>query len=129
MKASDVIQQEKAVITLDDVDEDLFEQVLKFIYTDTCDLLKLGTSFPWTKKKMPEEERKDDVASQHSNTDKRKKGKGDRGKDKGHEGDRFSNPVTLLKALARRFELKQLERRSDGISLVEICILHLRQCA
>lgn len=115
---------ERPVIEVADVHPDVMEQLLKFIYTDTCDLLCVGAKFAFSHTDKTEKEieasngidKAERIAfdgktvSAFEVAQKKKKGKG--GKDQKEERTpRSRDPVKILQEAARKFGVKGLSKR------------------
>ena len=98
----------KPVIGLDSANPDLVRQMLRYIYTDSCDLLRVGSQF----KLISEEGVNGHVEKQ--NSEKGKKKKGGKGTEKGDGANGISgrkNPVKLLQEMAKKYGVKNLTKR------------------
>ena len=127
---------EKPVIEVTDVEPDVMEQLLKFIYTDTCDLLTIGSKVTFAhldKRGNGMGHRKDEshtitfdgrAVSAFEVVQRGKKGKG--GKEERSEvkaGSRGKDVVKVLQEAARKFGVKGLSKRWVPVS----CLL--RSCS
>jgi hypothetical protein len=101
------------------VHPDIFDQLLKFIYTDTCDILTVGAKFELSKYFMEAENDEDlfdkmpeTISSPHkiSAFEAVKKKRGSAGK-KEEKLTKSSNPVKMLQDLARKYGIKGLPKR------------------
>ena len=110
---------DKLVIQIQDIHPDIFEQLLYYIYTDSCDLITVGAKFEFSAIERTVDECGDrefmenDWAqikskSAYEVVKSQKKG-GSKGSKKGHGRD--DNPVELLKDTARKFGIKSLARK------------------
>lgn len=114
---------ESSIITVQGVHPDIFDQLLKFIYSDNCDLLTPGAKFELSK--LPHEISADDVfidkmaefdaiTSPHKTSAfealRKKKGHG------GKKDEKSSNPVKMLQDLARKYGIKGLPKRFVCVS-------------
>lgn len=118
--------EETPTITIQGIHPDIFDQLLKFIYTDTCDILTVGAKFELSKyyqeaendedlfDKMPET-----ISSPHkiSAFEAVKKKRGSAGK-KEEKSTKSSNPVKMLQDLARKYGIKGLPKRLDCVKYV-----------
>ena len=115
---------EKPVVEVTDVEPDVMEQLLKFIYTDTCDLLTIGSKVTFAhldKRGNGMGHRKDEshtitfdgrAVSAFEVVQRGKKGKG--GKEERSEvkaGSRGKDVVKVLQEAARKFGVKGLSKR------------------
>ena len=120
---------EKPVIEVTDVEPDVMEQLLKFIYTDTCDLLTIGSKVTFAhldKRGNGMGHRKDEshtitfdgrAVSAFEVVQRGKKGKG--GKEERSEvkaGSRGKDVVKVLQEAARKFGVKGLSKRWVPVS-------------
>ena len=120
---------EKPVIEVADVEPDVMEQLLKFIYTDTCDLLTIGSKVTFAhldKRGNGMGHRKDEshtitfdgrAVSAFEVVQRGKKGKG--GKEERSEvkaGSRGKDVVKVLQEAARKFGVKGLSKRWAPVS-------------
>ncbi|KAF2882129.1 hypothetical protein ILUMI_24051 [Ignelater luminosus] len=123
-KLNDLITaSEDKIIELSNVNEDIFEQLLLFIYTGTCDLIKIGKcpdKFQLLCKKNKkkedlqdeEEERLDDLnisAFQYYKNEKSKS------KTTSSNNDNRRDPVRLLHEASKRFGIKMLQKILDNM--------------
>lgn len=117
------------VIDLSDIHPQILEQLLQYVYTDTCDLLTIGAKFVLSKDHVKHEEmhvfhmdledfhEDSDLSSQNKKLSAFqvvKQGKGKRKHETGnietsHEAER--NPVKLLLDLAKKWGVKGLAKR------------------
>ncbi|MBN3318090.1 IBTK kinase, partial [Atractosteus spatula] len=135
------------LFVMEKVHPDMFEQLLQFIYTDTCNML-----FHGYKAKIPQEERSEDhqdtlistlqkisfneglkgksayevYRSCHVNGDGEKRKIKAKNSKKGKEGCEEGNPVKALQAMAKKFGIIGLSARLDGVKFEngKINILH-----
>lgn len=121
---------EHQVIEINDIHPEIFEQLLTFLYTDTCDLLTPGTNFdlsPWYPSPQgqgdgldkPEFEKVDSPDIFFSKSEKqmsafevqqRKKSTNKENKDYGNLA-RKKTPVKMLIDAAKKFGVKGLAKR------------------
>lgn len=108
------------VISIPDMHPDIFEQLLTYIYTDTCDLLTVGAKFelsPWKHNynhgdgfdahTLPTSPHK--VSAFEVQQKKKKHNKKDN-RDENYNIER-QNPIKLLQEAARKFGVKGLSKR------------------
>ena len=113
----DQINEAPPVIKLENVNIDLLRQMLLFMYTDTCELLTVGSKFTFTSDSRAVHHQGVDKTNHqqgaHKNKKKTKPGgrskKGER-KTEGEDGQ-TQNPVRFLLEMARRFGVKNLIKR------------------
>lgn len=110
-----------SVITVQGTHPDIFDQLVKFIYTDTCDLLTPGAKFELSKISV-ENGAEDDflgkvmdtavITSPHTTSafEVLKKKKGHAGK-KDEKQVKSTNPVKMLQDLAKKYGIKGLPKR------------------
>ena len=128
-KSEQYLPGEKPTVVIENANPELFERLLTFIYTDTCDLLAIGKTFEWKRtgwEKESEElsDRSDfiEVGSPHKVSafevySKRTGKKGVRKRDGEKEAVDETrsagrwNPVKQLQELARKFGVKHLIKR------------------
>ena len=124
---------EKPKITIENVKYDMFIQMMKYIYTDTCGVLEIGTEvyvdgdgqeeYRIEKdKKIPEptfevrDGKKQAAREVYDKKRKRKSGKEDKKETQKTAPSRpnelrSKNPVALLRQMALRFGVKNLSKR------------------
>ncbi len=119
---------EKLKVRVENVNDDIFLQMMKFIYTDTCDLLTIGAKFAATDRvdqsstkmdvDIPEptysvHDGKKQSAFEVYGNKKKKKGtkEGKKGPAIPTDQPRTKNPVVLLQQTASRFGVKSLVKR------------------
>lgn len=129
VKPQDIGQ--RVTINIDDsADNGLFLQMLKFIYTDTCDLLKIGKTFSVTQSQS--QNARDGIDDIHKKSDfieitkskkkmsayevkkMKEKGGGDGGIDNHSNKDQKQwqpNPVKMFQDMAKKFGVKTLVKR------------------
>nr|XP_015211679.1 PREDICTED: inhibitor of Bruton tyrosine kinase [Lepisosteus oculatus] len=135
------------LFVMEKVHPDMFEQLLQFIYTDTCNML-----FHGYRAKIPQEERSEDhqdtlistlqkisfneglkgksayevYRSCQVNGDGEKRKIKAKNSKKGKEGCEEGNPVKTLQAMAKKFGIIGLSARLDGVKFEngKINILH-----
>lgn len=128
---------EHQVIEINDIHPEIFEQLLTFLYTDTCDLLTPGTNFdlsPWYPSPQgqgdgldkPEFEKVDSPDIFFSKSEKqmsafevqqRKKSTNKENKDYGNLA-RKKTPVKMLIDAAKKFGVKGLAKRLETVKYV-----------
>ncbi|XP_076444948.1 inhibitor of Bruton tyrosine kinase-like [Babylonia areolata] len=124
---------EKPVLVVSDVQPDVMEQLLKFIYTDNCDVLCIGNKFAfthlerrsngsWVDGDWPEADTiafDGRVTSAFMVEQRRKKAKGGKeGKKEEKEAQRGRDPVKILQEAARKFGVKGLSKRLEAVKCV-----------
>ncbi|KAK3098977.1 hypothetical protein FSP39_024899 [Pinctada imbricata] len=116
---------EKPIVQISDINPDIFYQLLYYIYTDTCDLIKVGSKFEFSHCRNSNSNFSEDEFHDWSHMKSRsayevtqsqkkseKKGKGKKG------GKAENNPVEMLKEAARKFGIKSLARKLDTVKFV-----------
>ena len=125
---------EKPKITIENVKYDMFIEMMKYIYTDTCGVLEIGTEVYVDgdgqehriekDKKIPEpifelrDGKKQAACEVYDKKRKRKSGKGEKKETQKTASSRpnelrSKNPVALLRQMALRFGVKNLSKRYD----------------
>ena len=110
---------EMTSISIPDVHPQVLEQLLKFVYTDSCDLLRVGAKFAFAELNKSEDifhmDLEMDVSYSGDNkksafevNQKHKSNKNESNQTSGHSGE---NPVKLLQDVARRWGIKGLGKR------------------
>ncbi|KAK7108349.1 inhibitor of Bruton tyrosine kinase-like [Littorina saxatilis] len=129
------LSDEKPVIDVTDVEPDVMEQLLKFIYTDTCDFLTVGSKVHLThpqkqgvRNGTSHTEDADNILFEgksvsayevHQHGKKGKNGKEEKRDEKGGGGrQRGKDPVKVLQEAARRFGVKGLSKRLEAVKCV-----------
>ncbi|XP_076077944.1 inhibitor of Bruton tyrosine kinase-like [Mytilus galloprovincialis] len=117
-----------SVITVQGTHPDIFDQLVKFIYTDTCDLLTPGAKFELSKISV-ENGAEDDflgkvmdtavITSPHTTSafEVLKKKKGHAGK-KDEKQVKSTNPVKMLQDLAKKYGIKGLPKRLEAVKCI-----------
>ncbi|CAC5394250.1 unnamed protein product [Mytilus coruscus] len=117
-----------SVITVQDIHPDIFDQLVKFIYTDTCDLLTPGAKFELSKISV-ENGAEDNflgkvmdtavISSPHTTSafEALKKKKGHAGK-KDEKQVKSTNPVKMLQDLAKKYGIKGLPKRLEAVKCI-----------
>ncbi|KAK7483280.1 hypothetical protein BaRGS_00025447 [Batillaria attramentaria] len=123
---------EKPVIEVTDVQPEVMEQLLKFIYTDTCDLLNVGAKFAFSHTDKPAGGKEAGTngldksaqitfegksVSAFEVAQKKKKGKGAKEEKEG-KLPRGRDPVKILQEAARKFGVKGLSKRLEAVKCV-----------
>lgn len=123
---------EKPVIDVADVHPEVMEQLLKFIYTDTCDVLNVGAKFMFFHTEKPAVVKEADssglekadmiafdgkVVSAFEVAQKKKKGTGGK-EDKDVKTPQSKDPVKILQEAARKFGVKGLSKRLEAVKCV-----------
>lgn len=127
-KSQTLNEMDIPVIDLSDLHPQILEQLLQYVYTDTCDLLTVGAKFVLNKDHVKHEEMhvfhmdlEDFQDSDFSSQNKKlsafqvvKQGKGKKkhetvNAETSHEAER--NPVKLLLDLAKKWGVKGLAKR------------------
>lgn len=116
------------VIDLNDLHPQILEQLLQFVYTDTCDLLTIGAKFVLTEETLKHDEIfKLDLDDLNGDSDvvagnkklsafhvvqqeKKKKRHGGKENQEGNHGNE-RNPVKLLLDVAKKWGVKGLAKR------------------
>lgn len=114
---------DKTTLEIPDVNPEIFHQMLTYIYTDSCDLLKIGSAFDFksvlTEKDCNENDFDGDFKgsfrgkSAYEVTQK-KKGKEKKNAKTASERD----PIRLLQDMGKKFGVKGLAKRLEGIQYV-----------
>ncbi|XP_025096853.1 inhibitor of Bruton tyrosine kinase-like isoform X2 [Pomacea canaliculata] len=114
-------------ITVHDIHPEVMEQVLKFIYTDTCDVMKIGSNFSFSynkKKNVNVDGLHQEVIANSGKVlsafevDRQRK-KENTQKEEGLEKTyRGNDPVKILQEAARKLGVKGLSKRLEGVSCV-----------
>lgn len=125
---------EKPVIVVSDIQPDVMEQLLKFIYTDTCDLFNIGSKFSFShpgKKNIHDSSDTTaevdlifdgktlsafEVAQTGRKADREKDINGGDEKGSRHKG---KDPVKVLQEAARKFGVKGLSKRLEAVKCVK----------
>ena len=108
---------EVKVINVPDVHPQILEQLLKFVYTDSCDLLSVGTKFSLSELNQSEDIFHMDIEMDISNSGDNKisafamNKKQKNNKHESIEGQGHENPVKLLQETARKWGIKGLAKR------------------
>nr|KAG5696780.1 hypothetical protein BaRGS_012803 [Batillaria attramentaria] len=123
---------EKPVIEVTDVQPEVMEQLLKFIYTNTCDLLNVGAKFAFSHTDKPPGGKEAGTngldksaqitfegksVSAFEVAQKKKKGKGAKEEKEG-KLPRGRDPVKILQEAARKFGVKGLSKRLEAVKCV-----------
>ncbi|KAL8560153.1 hypothetical protein ACOMHN_021648 [Nucella lapillus] len=123
------------LIGVSEVHPEVMEQLLKFIYTDTCDLLKVGSKFSFghldkrsnsnaSSSEADWHEANSFVFDGHRTTSAfeveqcRRKGKGGKEGGKKGGGQKGRDPVKVLQEAARKFGVKGLSKRLEAVKCV-----------
>ncbi|XP_041354992.1 inhibitor of Bruton tyrosine kinase-like isoform X2 [Gigantopelta aegis] len=127
---------DKPVIAIDDVQPEIMEQIIKFIYTDTCDLLTPGARFDHIMSPLKNKhgEKCFDVDSGISDESDlitlekkrmsayevqlKKKKAGKNVKDKEDSTYTGRNPIKLLQEVAKKLGVKGLSKRLEAVKFV-----------
>ena len=130
---------DKPVITIDDLQPEIMEQVLKFIYTDTCDLLIPGTRFDCEISPVKNNHGEkclgvdsgisDEFTSERKRISAyevlRKKKKEKASKDMSEKEEQAytgKNPIKLLQEVAKKLGVKGLSKRYVCVVCVCLCV-------
>ncbi|KAK3580483.1 hypothetical protein CHS0354_001084 [Potamilus streckersoni] len=127
-------EKETANVTLSDVHPQIFEQALLYMYTDSCELLNIGSKFEMKDTENEAEEMfhmdLDDLDSVLPVPDSSKSGKKisafevhqkkktknkDCQKENGKHNANFKSPVKMLQEVAKRFGIKGLSKKADCV--------------
>ncbi|KAJ8314789.1 hypothetical protein KUTeg_006939 [Tegillarca granosa] len=116
------------VISIPDMHPDILEQLLTYIYTDTCDLLTVGAKFELSQWKhnpnhgdgfdshtLPTSPHKVSAFEVHQ---KKKKHNKKDNRDENYNIE-HQNPIKLLQEAARKFGVKGLSKRLDAVKYVK----------
>lgn len=121
------------VIELSNVNPDIFKQLLLFIYTGTCDLLKPGKCLEKFKSLSKRSKRKEDSENENESIDKMNMSafeyyKNEKSKCKsGLLNENEKDPVHLLQEAAKRFGVKTLQKLLDNVYFDDGCIVMKRE--
>ncbi|KAJ0174013.1 hypothetical protein K1T71_010159 [Dendrolimus kikuchii] len=122
--------EEKPVIHLDNVHPEIFDRILKFMYTGTCDVAELGPcslkirkeDLMSTGKKGREDAEEPDLIENpneisafevYKHTEKNKKSRGRRSADTPPRTNLYCDPVKLVQASAKRLQVMALHKLLD----------------
>lgn len=118
-KYSNNNDSETMAINISDVHPQILQQLLKFVYTDTCDLLRVGTKFSLAELNHSEDIFHMDIEMDVSNSGDNKmsafemnqKLKSNKHEPSDASGQGRENPVRLLQEAARKWGIKGLAKR------------------
>lgn len=111
------------IVTIQDIHPEIFDQLFKFIYTDTCDLLTVGAKFELVKHSVESEiqescfdKMSENVTSPHKiSAFEALKKKNESPVKKEEKSTKSLNPVKMLQDVAKRYGIKGLPKRLDAV--------------
>ncbi|XP_048239918.1 inhibitor of Bruton tyrosine kinase-like [Haliotis rufescens] len=136
-KTDEEFPDEEPVIHIPSVPPEIMEQVLQYIYNDTCDLLKVGTKFsPVIVKGEGQEKGQGDADLQKDNSDLlisenlskmsayevHQKKKKSVQKENADPHNTAKNPVRYLQDVAKELGVKGLSKRLDAVKYLNGCV-------
>ncbi|XP_061171196.1 inhibitor of Bruton tyrosine kinase-like isoform X2 [Saccostrea echinata] len=117
-------EEDQTTLEIPDENPEIFQQMLNYIYTDSCDLLQVGTVFDFksvlTEKDCNENDFDGDYLSSFKGKSAFEVTQKKKGKEKKNMKTAMSekDPVRLLQDNAKKFGVKGLAKRLDGIQWV-----------